>query len=748
MFNNMSLKYRIAVIIFILEAVIMSLVLQQTLGQSYEASSNQIKKNQNAILELVSGISKSALITEEYAELQPYIENLLKNTEAAHIILSDINNVIVVSNISNEIGKPFDSKLTSQSQYSWKVQSINNATEKIGKVSIAFSDQELTAAYNQARDFGIGIALIGMLIIAAVGILVGHLLTRKLEVITNAANRVSAGDYTARTNIDSHDELGSLARTFDKMVFHFIENKDELQQALKSLQLREQDLIESELRFRQLAENIQEVFWLGSADWNQVYYVSPAYEKNWGQNTENLYNDPRVWLEAIHPDDREQVIADIPTDIASVKDFVDFHEYRIIKPDGNIIWVKARAYPIRDKSGQVTRVAGIAENITVRKTTEDSLHHAQKMDALGKLTGGIAHDFNNMLGIVLGYTELLESSLKNSNPDLLKYSHEIFRAGERGAKLTQRLLSFTRKSSGSESIISLNNQLNELQHMLEKTLTARIKLVYDLDENLWPIKIDSAEFDDAVINICINAMHAIKGKGNITIRTHNEHLAESETHSSNLLPGDYVQLSITDTGSGMDTTTKEKIFDPFFSTKGEGGTGLGLSQVYGFVERSKGEIKVYSELNHGTRLSLYFPRHHAINAETDENIISEETSLAGTETVLVVDDEKALLGLTEEVLLHNGYKVLTADNAQTALDILGQNKIDLLISDVIMPEMDGYELASIVQKKYPEVKIQLASGFNDNRHADMVDKQLSENILPKPYHSQTLLKRLRDLLNA
>ena len=283
--------------------------------------------------------------------------------------------------------------------------------------------------------------------------------------------------------------------------------------------------------------------------------------------------------------------------------------------------------------------------------------------------------------------------------------------------------------------------------MLEKTLTARIQLMFNLADDLWPIWVDGGDLEDAIINISINAMHAIESNGQLTVRTYNEQVSAPDAELLDLDAGDYVVLSITDTGCGMDETTKEKIFDPFYSTKGEQGTGLGLSQVYGFVERSGGTIKVYSELGKGTRFVLYFPRYQESDRDEQSEQYQHVTDIRGNESILVVDDEPALLDLNCEALSQQNYNVFCAESAKQALDILEHESIDLLLSDVIMPEMDGYQLASIVQEKYPAIKIQLVSGFSDDRHLNRVDDSLHQTLLRKPLNSKKLLQRIRMLLD-
>lgn len=253
------------------------------------------------------------------------------------------------------------------------------------------------------------------------------------------------------------------------------------------------------------------------------------------------------------------------------------------------------------------RFIGSCQDLTFIKQQEEQLRHAQKMDALDQLIGGIAHDYNNMLAVILGYAELLEEGL-STQLELARYVHEILHAGERGTKLTGKILAFSRQAVLDASVLDINALLRGQRLMLEKTLTVRITLVFDLAEQLWPVWLDKGELEDAIVNMSINAMHAMDGSGHLTIRTRNEPLSVLDAQTLPLDAGDYVLLSITDTGCGMDDKTKEKIFDPFFSTKGDKGTGLGLSQVYGFMQRSGGAIQVYSKSGQGSRFALYFPR--------------------------------------------------------------------------------------------------------------------------------------------
>ena len=415
--------------------------------------------------------------------------------------------------------------------------------------------------------------------------------------------------------------------------------------------------------------------------------------------------------------------------------------------------IQIRVQIVRDNEGSPLSVLmGIRDLSSIRAAEEESaklqhqLHQSQKMDALGKLTGGIAHDYNNMLGVVMGYADLLEDAL-DKQPELAEYAHEIYHASERGNKLTNKLLAFSRQTMSEANCINLNSLLLSEQHMLEKTLTVRIELVLNLTEDLWSTWINESEMEDIILNMSINAMHAIDGNGQLSIRTSNEQLNELDAQSLGVTSGDYVLLSMTDTGCGMDDETQEKIFEPFFTTKGKQGTGLGLSQVYGFVHSSGGAIKVYSEPNQGAQFSLYFPRHDESDGKEQSVKENNVIDVSGTETILLVDDEPALLRLNCEILARQDFKVIVAESAKKALEILEHETVDLLLSDILMPEMDGYQLAAIVKEKYPNIIIQLISGFTDELNMGMVDESLQKNILFKPFNSQSFLQRINELLN-
>jgi len=549
-----------------------------------------------------------------------------------------------------------------------------------------------------------------------------------IEIIKDVMSRAGEMNHEPSLNNHSLDQLHSdaLTRKLEKKIQQLDAQKEHLRLITDALPVVIAE-VDKEYRYLYVNKTFE--------DWFQL-----SRDEITGKRMDEIIGDEL--FRAIKPH----------ADIALQGEAVSFEDH-VTLPDTIERDLFVRYVPSFDDDESVRGFVALVSDISERKKSEKEkellgkqLNQSQKMNALGKLTGGIAHDYNNMLGIVTGYAELLEDALSDQ-PQLAKYAHEIHHAGERGAKLTKKLLAFSRHKASEADRLNLNTLLQSEQHMLEKILTARIALILDLAQELWPVMLDGSDLEDAILNMSINAMHAMETGGQLTIQTCNTHLDETNARILQVEAGDYVLLSITDSGSGMDDATKEKVFEPFYTTKGDKGTGLGLSQVYGFVERSGGAIKVYSEQGHGTRMNLYFPRHYESGSddkpEADENAVNFD----GNETILVVDDESALLDLTCEILIQHGFNVIPAENAKKALDILENESIDLLISDIIMPEMDGYELASIVQEKYPTVKIQLASGFSSAPNLDMINKSLHQNLLLKPFNSQILLQRIRELFN-
>ncbi len=396
--------------------------------------------------------------------------------------------------------------------------------------------------------------------------------------------------------------------------------------------------------------------------------------------------------------------------------------------------------------GERKRFVGVCRDLSNIKQHEKLLNRTQKMEALGQLTGGIAHDYNNVLGVIIGYSDILKAQLKEQ-PTLLNFVDQINQAGNRGAQLTRKLLSFSRQTPDSSHEVSINEIIKHNKDVLRKTLLS-VELKLNLNEDISKVNIDKNSFEDVLLNMAINAMHAMPQGGVLTLSTCEVNLSTEQASSFKIHQGKYVQLAIEDNGIGMSKEIQEKIFEPFFSTKGERGSGLGLAQVYGFMKSSKGAINVYSELGEGTRFSFYFPISPETETETETETENQKLSIQGNETILVVDDEPQLRTLAQEVLMAKGYHVLTAINGIDALDVLAKNPIDLMFSDIIMPKMNGIILVEQVQKLYPNLKIILASGFQGDQ-GDQANNKITfdEDVITKPYDNNFLLSRIRQCLD-
>jgi len=390
--------------------------------------------------------------------------------------------------------------------------------------------------------------------------------------------------------------------------------------------------------------------------------------------------------------------------------------------------------------------AARASGETERLEAEEALRRSQKMDAIGQLSGGIAHDFNNQLGIILGYLDFLKAYVADDEKPS-RWVDISTNATLRCTDLTRQLLSFSRTQSNEKVVVNINTKLKELDTMFARSITPAIDIQYALCEDLWPCEIDPGEFQDAILNMVINARDAMPNGGRLLIETNNKSLdADYAAFSPDAHAGDYVQLTLSDTGCGMDKTTQEHMFEPFYTTKEKDkGTGLGMSMVYGFVRRFNGFIQVYSEIDVGTTLRLYLPRTTATEVEAINEVVGNQTLPQGTETILIVDDERDLLQLADKYLSALGYKTYLAENASQALSMLEKyDDIDCLFSDVVMPGgINGYELAQQATTNRPELKVLLTSGFTSKTIAHNGLARYARHLLSKPYRKTELAQHIR-----
>lgn len=404
--------------------------------------------------------------------------------------------------------------------------------------------------------------------------------------------------------------------------------------------------------------------------------------------------------------------------------------------------------PVHDEQGRPEYLLGLSEDITDQKALENQLRQAVKMEAVGQLTGGIAHDFNNLLGVVVGNLDLAMERV--TDPAIRELMGDALNGALRGAELTRRLLAFSRSQPLQPTVIDLNKSLPQMAAMLRRTIGETIEVELHPSTDLWPAMVDSAQVDEAVLNLAINARDAMPRGGKLTIETGNAHLDEEyAARHAEVTPGDYVQLTISDTGSGMSPEVIEHCFEPFFTTKEvEKGSGLGLSMVYGFVKQSGGHIKIYSELGHGTSVKLYFPR-ASRDAEIAQAVpMSAGVPVAAGQWVLVVEDNPELRAVSVKQLADLGYRTHEAANAHEALELLARHAdIRILFSDIVMPGgMTGTELAREARHRHPHLRVLLTTGYAARAAANGFHDIGGLELLLKPFRKADLGRKLLALL--
>ncbi|MDZ7665271.1 MAG: response regulator [Desulfotignum sp.] len=421
------------------------------------------------------------------------------------------------------------------------------------------------------------------------------------------------------------------------------------------------------------------------------------------------------------------------------------------------IYFDCRSNPILDEDGNVVRIIEHLRDITEQKRAEEEREllqaqfvQAQKMESVGRLAGGVAHDFNNMLGVILGHAEFaLEKA--DENHDLCADLKEIQTAARRSADLTKQLLTFARKQIIAPKMLDLNDTVESMLSMLRRLIGEDINLSWNPAKGVWPVKMDPSQVDQILANLCVNAKDAIEGVGKLTIETGMKSFDQEYcADHAGFIPGDFVVLAVSDDGCGMDKMTLYNLFEPFFTTKDVGkGTGLGLSTVYGIVKQNNGFINVYSEPDHGTTFRIYLPRCVAAD-ETPAVIPPYKPDPTGNETVLLVEDEPAILRMARMMLERMGYSVLPAATPAEAIDLAKTHadKIDLLMTDVIMPEMNGRDLAKHLTALYPDIKLLFMSGYTTNVISDhgVMDEKVA--FIQKPFLMKDLAEKVREVLDT
>lgn len=490
-------------------------------------------------------------------------------------------------------------------------------------------------------------------------------------------------------------------------------------------------------------EHAGEIIFITDLD-GTIQYVNPAFERITGYTKEEVIGQtPRI-LKSGQQD--KTFYREMWKTLSSGETW----KGRMInkRKDGISYTEELTISSVKDHSGKIINYVAVAHDITEHLTLLAQFQQAQKMESIGRLAGGVAHDYNNMLGVILGFTELAMDKV-NADEPLYDDLQEILTAAKRSADITRQLLAFARKQTIAPKVLDLNENVESMLRMLRRLIGENIDLAWIPETDLWAVKMDPAQVEQILANLCVNARDAIKNVGKITIETKNKNFDnEYCADHAGFLPGDYVMLSVSDDGCGMDKETLDKIFDPFFTTKEVGeGTGLGLATVYGIVNQNNGFINVYSEPGKGTTFKIYLSRHSDAATDTTAKSTSE-APLSHGETVLVVEDEMSILKLTVKILDGLGYFVLTANTPTQAIRMAREHtgEIHLLMTDVIMPDINGWDLAGRLLPLYPNLKCLFMSGYTANVIAHRGILEEGVHFIQKPFSIKELAVKIREVL--
>jgi PAS domain S-box-containing protein len=572
-----------------------------------------------------------------------------------------------------------------------------------------------------------------------------------LEAVRGVLTAAQVGDIASLSAPPAPEEE-VLKLYNDRLVKKLEQKMLQLEKEVEARKKVEENLRNSEDHLRTLVQTIPDVIWLKDKD-GIFLSCNPMFERLFGAKEATIIGKTdysfvdRELADFFVENDRKAMKAGKPT---SNEEWVSFAD------DGHRALLETIKTPMYDKKGTLIGVLGVGRDITERKRAEDEranlqnqLIQAQKMESIGRLAGGVAHDFNNMLSVIVGYSEMALGQLDPADK-LYEDLREIHKAGVRSTDITRQLLAFARKQTISPVVLDLNAAVEGTLKMLRRLIGEDIDLAWLPETSLWQVKMDPTQLDQILANLCVNARDAIEGVGRITIETDTATFdaAYCADHLG-FVPGEYVLLALSDDGCGMDRDTIDKIFEPFFTTKEIGrGTGLGLATVYGIVKQNNGFINVYSEPGKGTTFKIYIARHPdlilKLPAESPAAV-----PVGHGEIILVVEDEPSILKLAKRILEDLGYSVLTVESPNQAIHLVEehQSQINLLITDVVMPEMNGKELSERLHETCPGLKTLFMSGYTANviAHRGVLDKGI--NFIQKPFSVESMGVKVREALD-
>ena len=593
------------------------------------------------------------------------------------------------------------------------------------------------------RLLGTSLLVIGLCFGASMAVLLERLVLARLARLIGDVNRIgSQSDVTARVAVDGRDELAGLASALNKMLDALQHSQAKLRESVTQQQLAADRLRLQGAALDSAANAVVVTDRDGTIEW-----VNPAFTKLTGYTFAEVYGEMWSTLKA---DGHEPAVYDKlwQTILSSQVWHGELVSYR---KDGTRYTARMTIAPVTNEQGQVAHFIAIKEDITEQKTLQEQFLQAQKVEAVGRLAGGVAHDFNNILTAINGYTELL---LRKLPPEDARFrlAEQIRKSVERAGGLTRQLLAFSRKQALQPRILDLSNIVTDIEKMLRRLIGEDIELHTIRGAAVGNVRADPAQIEQVIMNLAVNARDAMPNGGKLIIEVARATLREDYTRlHGDVEPGEYVMLSVTDTGSGMTEDVKAHIFEPFFTTKPQGkGTGLGLATCYGIVKQSGGHIDVFTEPGRGTTFKIYLPRVEA-NADQQPERPKILEWATGKETILVAEDEADVRNLTVGILRDLGYRVMEASNGEEGIRVAEQNaedKIDLLFTDIVMPQLDGKQLADWFGTARPDTKILFTSGYTADA---MIQHGISEEriaFLEKPFTPEILAQRVREVLDG
>jgi two-component system, cell cycle sensor histidine kinase and response regulator CckA len=552
--------------------------------------------------------------------------------------------------------------------------------------------------------------------------------SRRADSLIRATRRIARGDFDVPIDLAGTHDFALLGSAIGQMA--------------EQLRLRTNILRDRQDWFRMLLENGSDIILTLDRSW-LIGFASPSLAHMLGWTPDQVARKPLEGF--VHPGDTDAVRVALATTVRR-SGFGEPIAFRFRHADGGWRSLEAMANHPRDWPGK-EQIILTARDITSRERLEGQLRQAQKMEALGRFAGGVAHDFNNLLTAIQGYTSLLMNDLGPADPrreDL----EEIRKASERAAALTRQILAFSRRQVAEPEAVNLNAVIREMERLLPRLVGEEIAVESALDPGLDAVHADPRQLEQVIMNLAVNARDAMPTGGRLLIETANEFLSESDSRvAPDLPPGPYIRLTVSDTGTGIAHEIQGKIFDPFFTTKGPGqGTGLGLATVYGIIKQAGGQVEVESAPDRGATFRVHLPRIEGLQLDQSPRLGSEPGP-RGSETILLVEDEEAVRVFANKALEKQGYTVLEACHGRDALDRLAEHSgpVHLVITDIVMPEMGGSELALEMAREHPEVPILFLSGYSDG---EIAVRGLGQGgaFLPKPFTSDVLARKVREVL--